>query len=454
MNWRSKGVLTLLGSLLTAAMAAADVPARPNFVFIISDDQRWDTLGAAGNRAIRTPVLDKLAVEGVWFRQATIHVPQCSPTRCNLLTGLPPHQNGWYSNQYQRADVVHPDGLKNVPTLPGLLQQAGYRTVLVGKWHLRPEPWNCGFSDVRIWMPGGGGPYTKPRLAQGESRELRPYQGFTQQIFADDAIAFLKSAAATEQPFFLWLAFTAPHSPFAPNPESIERLYARQTAAELLPPGFPQDVTQGPWKIYYEAISFLDEQVGRLLHTLQERQLADRTVVVFLSDNGFMMHDRGWNGKVVPYEGSVRVPLLMRVPGLTKLRGAHDAPVSSHDLPPTFLRLAGVTPPVTWSGRDLTPLLRGAANHGITEAICEWADNQSKEFGALSYRLVRTPTHKLIVWEKADKPDELYDLVADARESHNRINDQAHARVRDELRQRLRVWMEKTDDPARQWKKE
>lgn len=435
-----------------ASVRAAEAPTKPNFVFIISDDQRWDCLGAAGNKAIRTPVQDKLATDGVYFRQATIHIPQCSPTRCMLLTGLPPHQNGWYSNQYQRPDVDKPDGFKGLATLPGLLQEAGYRTVLTGKWHPRPEPWNCGFSDVRTWMPGGGGPYSKPRLAHGNNRELMPHQGFTQEIFASDAIAFLKSEAATEKPFFLWLAFTAPHAPHQPNPENIERLYAGKTAADLLPSTFPKRESKAPWKIYYEAISYLDEQVGRVLQTLDERKLSTNTVVVFLSDNGYMMGDRGWSGKVIPYEGSVRVPMMIRAPG-AQAKGASDAPVSSLDLPPTFLRLAGVTPPKEWPGRDLTPLLQGAKEHGITEAVCEWADNKSKEFGDLGYRLVRTPAHKLIVWEKPGKPDELYDLKADPHETKSLIEDAGVASVRADLRKRLQTWMDRTNDPAREWKK-
>ena len=138
--------------------------------------------------------------------------------------------------------------------------------MLTGKWHPRPDPWNCGFSDVRVWLPGGGGPYTDISLAHGQSRATKVVKGYTQQIFADDAIDFLMSDAAKEKPFFLWLAFTAPHTPGRPNPERIEKLYAGKTNADLLPPNFPRGakVKAKAWGHYYESVSYLDEQVGRL----------------------------------------------------------------------------------------------------------------------------------------------------------------------------------------------
>ena len=143
---------------------------RPNFVFIISDDHRWDALGAAGNPKIKTPVLDQLARDGVYFRQATIHVSQCAPSRAVLLTGLSPHQSGYYTNQSMHPDLEWTDRFK-VPTLPGLLQQAGYRTVLAGKWHVAPDPWNVGFSDIRTWLSEAATEYRDTRLARGTSRK-------------------------------------------------------------------------------------------------------------------------------------------------------------------------------------------------------------------------------------------------------------------------------------------
>ena len=258
-----------------------------------------------------------------------------------------------------------------------------------------------------------------------------------------------------EKPFFLWLGATAPHLPMRPNPPRIRQLYSDKAEKDLQPPGFPAGIEPrgGDWVSYYEAITHLDEQVGRILDALEERKLAENTVVVFLGDNGYMMGSRGWNGKVVPYEESVRVPFFIRIPKTGGLRGASDAPVSSLDLPPTFLRMAGIRPPAEWPGRDLTPLLEGKKDHGIEEAICVWADDRSDRFGELAYRVVRTSSHKLIRWQKADKPDELYDLKSDPREERNLASDPSLRTIRDDLSRRLTAWMQRTDDPARGWKK-
>jgi arylsulfatase A-like enzyme len=461
-------VLSVLvsGAVLVSAPSARGQqprgPSRPNIVFIISDDHRWDALGAAGNPKIKTPVLDRLAREGVYFRQATIHVSQCAPSRATLLTGLSPHQNGYYANNFLRTDMQWADRFK-VPTVPGLLRQAGYRTVLVGKWHLGTDPWLTGFSDVRTWLPEGAASYTDSRLARGNSRVREVRKGFTNGVFADDAVEFLGSPAAKEGPFLLWLASTIPHSPYQPNPSHIEHLYEGE-AANMRPPNFPPDAPvklglegspEGTAEVglvkYYEAVSYLDELVGRVLSALEKQGLADNTVVVFLGDNGLMAGSRGLRGKVVPWEESVRVPLIIRDPRLAALKGGgSDAAASSLDLPVTLLALAGVAHPKGWAGRDLRPVLGGEQKHGVEYAFGEWADTES-QFRHYTHRLVRTPRYKLVRWDRADKPDELYDLVADPHELKNVAGEPAMRPVRERLMRQLNVWMARTDDPARFW---
>jgi len=452
----------VLMSPVTAGGRQAGTRSRPNIVFIISDDHRWDALGAAGNPKIKTPVLDRLAREGVYFRQATIHVSQCAPSRATLLTGLSPHQSGYYANNFLRPDMQWADRFA-VPTVPGLLQQAGYRTVLVGKWHIATDPWLTGFSDVRTWLPEGASSYVDSRLAQGNSRKKEKRKGFTNGIFADDAVEFLNSAAAKEKPFLLWLASTIPHSPYLPNPSHIEHLYEGEATADMHPPHFPpgtpvrlglepgpEDGTEPRLVNYYQSVSYLDELVGRVLATLEKQGLADNTVVVFLGDNGLMAGSRGVRGKVVPWEESVRVPLIIRAPQFAAVKGRSDVPASSLDIPTTLLALAGVARPQGWAGRDLRPVLAGRRKHGIDYAVSEWADTES-QFRHYTHRLIRTPRHKLVRWDKPDKPDELYDLIADPHETKNIAERRNMRAVRDGLLRRLDAWMARTNDPARLW---
>jgi arylsulfatase A-like enzyme len=437
---------------------------QPKIVFIISDDHRWDALGAAGNKEIKTPELDKLAREGVYFRQATIHVSQCAPSRATLLTGLPPHQNGYNSNNFLRSDMQWADRF-SVPTMPELLQKAGYQTVLVGKWHLATDPWLMGFTDIRTWLPEGAAAYQDSRLARGRSRKKEVIKGFTNGIFANDAIDFLNSPEAKEKPFLLWLASTLPHSPYKPNPSHFEHLYEAQPAEQLIPPAFPShshfklsqegtppDSSAPVIDDYYKAVSYLDELTGRVLKALEKQGLAHNTIVVFLGDNGLMTGSRGVNGKVVPWEESVRVPLIIYAPKFAAMKGSSDVPVSSLDLPATMLLMAGIALPKNWVGRDLGPVLAGNKNHGINYAISEWTDTES-QFRHYTHRLIRTPQYKLIRWDKPDKPDELYDLISDPHELKNVINKATMRPVRDKLLNQLNVWMVRSNDPARYWPK-
>ena len=454
----TKHLVCLAILCLAAVSRAAD---RPNIVFVISDDHRFDMMGAAGHSSIQTPNLDRLAKEGTHFRQATIHVPQCAPSRAMLLTGLPPHQNGYYANQTQRDDVKNADGFKQYPTLPALLRDGGYRTVLIGKWHLIAEPWNCGFTDVRVWFPPGGGKFVdNPNVARGNTREGAGMKGYVNELFGQDAAAFIRSEAAKEKPFFMWVALTAPHTPYTPNPAEVRAAYDGKSDKDLWPPHLPKDAKAKRMKDYAEAVTMADRQLGHVLGALDETKLAENTVVVFMGDNGYMMGTRELNdqaafhGKVYPYDDSVRVPFVMKVPGQKTAGAGSEACVSSLDLPPTFLKYAGVTPPETWAGRDMAPLFTAADATGgkpFAHAVCEFADAQNEKFGDVNYRLIRTKTHKLIDWGDAKRADEFYDLKADPQETKNLIADASTKELQTAMRKELRAWMEKTQDPALNW---
>jgi arylsulfatase A-like enzyme len=202
-------------------------------------------------------------------------------------------------------------------------------------------------------------------------------------------------------------------------------------------------------------VSHLDEQLGCGLAALDETGLAERTVVVLLGDNGYMMGERGLggpgsrsNGKQVPYESSLRVPFVISGPGLPEAL-VSDLPVSSLDLPPTLLSLAGVPAPDSWPGRDLVAALTGKL--AVREAFAEWSDEESEKFGGVAFRAVRTSAHKLIDWKDPSRSDELYDLAADPAEARNLIADPAAREVLSDLRSRLSAWMRRNGDPALSW---
>ncbi len=457
-NFPSAFLLLLVAANGAAQPSAAATP--PNIVFIISDDHRWDCIGAAGNPNVSTPNIDQLASEGMYFRQGTIHIPACSTSRATILTGLPPHEHRWYSNEQQWAPLIDPDGFGIYTLLPEVLQQAGYHTAFTGKWHLRPEPWNCGFETIGRWMIGGAGAYQNPRLAQGRSRATTTVSGFTQRIFANEAVSILQDHAAggTTNPLFLWVSFTAPHGSFQPVPAAIEGMYDGKTPQQLAPPTFggdPADTqfNQQNWTDYYEAITHLDQEVGRVMGTIRNTPgLADNTLVVFLGDNGFMMGERQLHAKYVPYEGSVRVPFIVWGPDdVVGTTGASSAMVSSLDLPPTFAKIAGTTIPSSWRGRDMSAVLQDGQQHEFTWAVSEYPDYNTALNGVEGYRTIRTNSHKLIWYypgtgQPVKFQNALYDLVSDPHETNNLYGQASVAQVQANLEQLLTDWRTATGD--------
>ena len=430
------------------ASSEQDPAKKKNIILIISDDHRFDALGIAGNKKISTPNLDALAAAGFYFPQATINSPQCSPSRSSLLSGQPPHVHRVYSNDILK-ETKDSSRFFQQPTLPQLLHLAGYHTFLSGKWHVPADPWKIGFDEVRYWMPGGAGAYKDPQLAFGNSREKKKITGFTNEIFAKEVISFLESPDAKDKPFFVWFSATAPHAPFKPNPKRIQKIYEGKTSKQLLPPAFPEKYTPGDLLHYYQAISFLDELVGRIVRTLDKTQLSRETIIVFISDNGLMMGSRELKGKVNPYEESVRVPLIIRLPQKNDFVQTIISPVSSLDISPTILSFAGVKPPGSWPGRDFSGWLENDKKNLFDYAISEWADNQH---GYSAYRLIRTREYKLIVWEDLKKKMELYDLVKDPHELTNVAGKDDYRLTQQKLMNQLTQWMQETKDAALKWK--
>lgn len=454
----------LLALILTAASTRG--AERPNFVFILVDDLRWDEIGAAGHSVVRTPNIDRLAREGALFRNAFVTTPLCSPSRASFLTGQYAHTHGIRDNT-NRAAASH-----RLVTFPLLLQRAGYETAFVGKWHMgnddSPRP---GFDR---WVSfKGQGEYLDPEISEdGRTARVR---GYMTDILNDRAVAFVRQRRS--KPFLLYLAHKAVHpnivqrddgsvapiggEPFVPAARH-RSLYSGQTIPRRpsagkpplgkpallrqignLPPlgaetATPDAAILGRWR----TLAAVDEGVGAILKALEETGQLDRTVMVFASDNGYFYGEHGLDEeRRLAYEESARIPLLLRYAPLVWAGSRLEALVLNIDVAPTVLELAGVKTPRSIQGRSLVPLLRGKTAGWRTSFLIEYfSDRVFPRILNMGYQAVRTSRWKYIHYTELDGADELYDLEADAYEMTNRISDpRAQPALRDVRREMVRL---------------
>jgi N-acetylglucosamine-6-sulfatase len=424
-----------------AAQTRTSSGRKPNFVFIVSDDHHWQTLGISGNPHVRTPNIDRLAKRGVYFVNGNITTPQCAPSRGVLLTGLETYQNGLKSNGATR---FNPD---IGPTVMEQLRLAGYDTTLIGKWHSGHTPAECGFAKAPLWLRGGSSNYMDPVLVRGIDGAPGKQQGHITYLFTDEAVKYLESA---RQPFFLWLAYNAPHSPLHASTK-FSGAYAGKTETDLYPPAHPKDAKPIKWSTYYAVINELDDQIGRVIAQIEKSGQWDNTVIVFLGDNGMMCGTKNIAAKVVPWEESVRVP-FMAAGGPVKAGIRHEDPVASIDLPATWMDFAGLKPARPLAGRSLKALLT-TGKGGPAEAFATWDDGRAEALAVKQavepYREIRTRKYKLIVWES--KKLGFYDLAADPVETRNLADDPVHQAALKDLRGRLTARMKATGDHAISW---
>jgi uncharacterized sulfatase len=435
-------------------------PERFNIISIVTDDQgRW-ALGAYGNKEARTPHMDRIAQEGAKFLNAFTCTPVCSPSRASFLTGL-------YGTQVGITDWIAPvesaAGLGLPPetmTWPEVLQKHGYTTALIGKWHLggQPQfhPTRHGFNHFYGFLGGGNQPINPTLEVNGKEQKL---QGALPDLLTDDAIRFVESNRG--RPFGLLLHFRAPHLPYGPVPEEDSLPF------QDLDPTIPQvrglDIPQvKKWtRDYYASIHSVDRNLGRLFARLDQLDLSKKTIILFTSDHGYMighhgMHTKGngnWvaggvNGPKRPnmFDDSIRVPLLIRWPGVVKPGTVVTEPVSNIDTFASVLGMLGLPIPdgVKQQGTDFAPLLRG-------EKVA-WRDTIFGQYdlhnGGLAYmRMIRTDQWKLVRHHFTNGLDELYNLTEDPDETKNLYANAKARQIRDQLQERLTAWQRSIDDP-------
>lgn len=443
-------LVTLIASTFT--LLAALPSSKPNIVFILADDLGYADLGCYGAKDIRTPRLDRLAREGVRFTQFYSNGPECSPTRTAFLTGRYQQRVGGLEcaigiggvGRYDdaiRLAARHELGLPaNEPTLARLLRDAGYATAITGKWHLGYEdhfaPGQHGFNHA-FYALGGGMDYfhhveDPPDYApvlrlNGKAVKRR---GYATDLFADEAMRWLRERAARDakRPFFLYVPFTAPHSPFqAPDEEQ---------PAPLLSDSERWKQSKAPPRVYAAMIERMDAVIGKLLDTLDELGAAKNTLVVFVSDNGGTASARpcGLRGiKGTTFEGGIRVPCLARWPGVLPAAVERTEPALTFDIAASIARAAGVKPRRPFDGVDVLGAI--ARGEPLPERTLFWRGRR----GERTWRAARDGALKYVSRTDGARTEEfLFDIVRDAAEEKNLLAERASDVTR--LKAKLAAW--------------
>ncbi len=429
-----RAILPLL-AILPLAVSAAD--RKPNFLFVYTDDQRWDALSVVqreqGERArfpwFQTPNMDRLAAEGVRFRNAFVTLSLCAPSRAAFLTGRYNHLNGVASNRvpFPTNNVTH----------ASVMRAAGYATAYIGKWHMDGQRGQRPGFDYSASFVGQGRYWDCPFEINGQTTATK---GWVDDVSTDYAIEFIKQHR--EKPFSVVVGFKACHGPNDPpdrakerfagvtarpvpnlNVRPIYRLPENEPAAKAQVDGtFAKELTTGLG--YFRCISAADDNLGRLLKTLDDLGLAQDTVVVFASDNGYYKGEHGLGDKRSAYEESLRIPLLLRYPRLVPKSKLLDEMVLNIDLAPTFLDLAGIPVPGEMQGRSWRPLLTGKAADWRKSFLAEYFRENAFP-GTPTLVAVRTAGAKLIKYPGHDQWTELFDLAKDPYETKNLATDPA-----------------------------
>ncbi len=487
--------LVMLASFLfPLALAACQVPPdadgeagvrpRPNILFIFTDDHASHAISAYGSRINTTPNLDRIAAEGMLFRNAFCTNSICGPSRAVILTGKHSHLNGFRTN----GDKF--DGSQQ--TVAKLLQQAGYQTAMIGKWHLKTEP--TGFDFWRVLI--GQGPYYNPIFKTPAGKEK--IEGYTTDVITDVALEWLQKDRDPERPFLMMYQHKAPHRNWQPAPRHLNlyddveipepdtlfddyqgrTTFAAETEMTLADHFFPFDAKfeapknltesqRAAWdaaydpknekffaardsmskdeitrwryqryiKDYLRCIKAVDENVGRVLEYLEESGLADNTVVIYSSDQGFYLGDHGWYDKRWMYEESLRMPLIVRWPGQVEAGAVDEHLVQNLDYAETFLDLAQAEIPDDMQGRSFLPLMLGQDVPWRPSIYYRYFEYPQPHRVPPHYG-VRTQRHKLIYYPLREEW-ELFDLVQDPDELRSVYSDPANADLVQELKNEL-----------------
>ncbi len=426
--------------MLAAVSVFASRPAvaaerKPNLLFVYTDDQRWDAMGVVQREQadharfpwFTTPHMDRLAAEGVRFRNAFVTMSLCAPSRAAFLTGRYNHLNGVVNN--------HTPFPVDSVTYATLLRSAGYTTAYIGKWHMGSQHGQRPGFDYSASFVGQGRYVDCPIEINGKST---PTSGWVDDVTTDYAIDFMKQHR--DKPFAMTIGYKATHGPFDP-PARAKSRFEGETARRVpsmdvfpsyrfegldslvdTPPGKAMDKVKLD---YFRCISAADDNLGRLLDALDKLGLADDTVVIYSSDNGYYNGEHHLGDKRSAYDESLRIPMIVRYPRRVPKGVARDEMVLNIDVAPTLLDLAGVPVPAEMQGLSWKPLLTGKQTTWRKAFLAEYFQ-ESTYPGTPTLVAVRTDTAKLIKYPGHEEWTELFDLAKDPYETENLVQDPAH----------------------------
>jgi arylsulfatase A-like enzyme len=435
--------------------------APPSLLFVFADQMRGSDMGCAGNADVQTPTLDRFAADAVRLTHCLATTPVCGPNRAVLLTGTYPTTNRVLGN-----DLPLPTDL---PSLGTIARDNGYRTGYIGKWHLDglprsrftpPGPRRFGFDYWAAYNCSHD--YLHPRYFRDTPDLIEP-EGYEPQVQTDLALTFLDGQTPTD-PFCLVVSWGPPHDPYPAVPDEYRALYDPDQIS--LRPNVVSDADNPLARgmncrrtiaDYYAAITALDAQFARLLEKLDERGLAENTIVVFTSDHGDMLWSHGWMKKQSPYAESVDVPFIIRQPGVLEGGRVSDVLVGTVDLLPTLLGLLSQVVPSGIDGHDLSAALRGDpdASHPDSVLLAHYlAGDESVLQGMPEWRAVRTHRHTYVE-RPSDVEHEpgrgipwlLFDNDADPYQQTNLVEQARSAPLAGAMRARLADWLSRTNDP-------
>jgi arylsulfatase A-like enzyme len=435
----------------SAAVLSGAKRRPPNVLFVIADEWRAQAASWNGDRNVETPALDRFARESVRFDNAVSNLPVCCPARASIMTGQYPLTHGVFINDVE----LKPNGT----TLGEAFQKAGYRTGYIGKWHLYGSPdGNYGRRLAPVPKEKRFGfeywkacecthDYNRSLYYDGDDPTPRYWPGYDAFAQTDDALQFIEASAAKHEPFFLFLSYGPPHFPYETAPEPYRERFRDRPIA--LRDNIPDDKREEATKIlrgYYAHMAALDHCLNRLFRQLEQKGLAEDTIVVFTSDHGDMMLSQGLTTKLYPWDESISVPFLVRYPRKLSA-GRRSLPMNMPDVMPTLLKLAGLPIPAGVEGSDR---LAAANDRDPSLLMLPVPITEARRYGFAEYRGIRNDRYTYV--RSIHGPWLLYDNVSDPFQKRNLAGNAESQALRRELDGSLDALLRKRKDgflPAR-----